>query len=271
MTTCAPTLLELQRAFQRDLFGSADGGATEYIVSNGVAPQARLAIYRNTANGALLRALQLSYPAVQALVGAEFFEGAARLFIEQCLPSSAQLDSYGATFPDFLAQLPQAASLDYLPDTARLEWAVNEVLHAPDSVPLDLRRLEQWDKSDSQSVQFVASPSVSLLQSTFPVDAIWQALLARDDEALTGIDLNAGPVWLLVSRTAAGVEVKQMSREQWLFTGRLFSGVPLDEALTDRPDSDAHVWLASLFAWGSFADIRLSGPACSPSIEGLVK
>ncbi|MBC8745362.1 MULTISPECIES: HvfC/BufC N-terminal domain-containing protein [Paraburkholderia] len=265
MTTCAPTLLDLQRAVRNDLLGLADGVAAQYVVAEGVAPQARLAIYRNTVNSALLKALQLSYPAIQALLGKEFFEGAARLFIEQCPPLHAQLDSYGAAFPDFLARMPEAASLDYLPDTARLEWAVNEVLHAPDAKPLDLRRLQRLNEDGLQSVRFVSSFAARLLKSDFPVDEIWRAVLTHDDSTLTNIRLDAAPVWLHVYRSAVGVQVRQIAEWQWRFTTALVAGHALHEALAEAPDSDAHVWLASLLASGCFVDVCTADPACGPT------
>ena len=261
MTTCAPTLLELQCAVRRDLLGLSDGDASGYVVPDGLAPQARLAIYRNTANSTLLTALRLTYPAVQALVGSEFFEGAARRFIDQCPPSSAHLDSYGELFPDFLAQMPEAASLAYLPDTARLEWVVNQVLHAPDGKPLDLRRLEQLADADIQSLRFLPSPAARVLESCFPVDAIWHAVLSRDDSALADINLDADPVWLYVHRGTSGVAVDRITEEQCRFTAALLAGRPLHVALVDGPDAGTSVWLAHLLASGCFVDVCLSSQA----------
>lgn len=266
MTTCAPTLLELQCAVRRDLLGLADGDASGYVVPDGLAPQARLAIYRNTANSTLLAALRLSYPAVQALVGSEFFEGAARLFIEQCPPSSAQLYSYGESFPEFLAHMPEAASLAYLPDTARLEWAVNEALHAPDATPLDLRRLEQLDEADMQAVRFSPSPAARVLESTFPVDAIWHAVLSRDDSALADINLATDPVWLYIHRGPSGIEVNRMAEGQCRFTAALLAGHSLHDALVDLPDAETSVWLAYLLASGCFVDVCLSNQTSSQTI-----
>lgn len=261
MTVCAPTLLELQRAVRQDLLGPADGAASEYVVTDGLPPQARLAIYRNTANSTLLGALRLTYPAVQALVGSEFFEGAARRFIEQCPPSSAYLDSYGELFPDFLRHMPEAASLAYLPDTARLEWAVNQVLHAPDGKPLDLRRLEEMDEVNIQVVRFLPSPAVRLVESCFPVDAIWRGVLSRDDNVLADINLNADPVWLCVHRGLSGVAVERIAEEQCRFAAALLAGRPLHDALVDVPDARISDWLAHLLASGCFVDVCLSSQA----------
>lgn len=270
MTTYAPTLLELQRAVRRELLGLADDDASEYVIPDGLAPQARLAVYRNTVNSTLLKALRLAYPAVQALVGPEFFEGAARLFIEQCPASSAQLDGYGESFPEFLAQMPEAASIAYLPDTARLEWAVNAALHAPDAKPLDLRRLEQLNEVDMQVVQFLPNPASAVLESCFPVDAIWHAVLTQDDSAMADINLTAGPVWLYVHRGVSGVEVDRIAAWQCRLTAALLAGRLLQDALVDTPDAEAPVWLASLLASGCFVDVRLSNHARSRTIRRQV-
>lgn len=265
MTASAPTLLELQRAVQTDLLGLSDGNASKYVLPDGLDPQARLGIYRNTATGSLLTALRLSYPAVEALVGPEFFEGAARQFITCKPPASAQLESYGAEFPEFLAQMPQAASLVYLPDTARLEWAVNEALHAPDTNPLDLSRLEQLDEAELHLVRFLPNPAVRLLRSSYPVDAIWSTVLTRDDRSLASISLTAGPVFLYVSRSASGVDIKRIGEWQWSFTTALLEGHSLSDALVEVPGDEAPVWLASLLASACFADVCLCGRPCNPA------
>ncbi|MDQ0140370.1 HvfC/BufC N-terminal domain-containing protein [Cupriavidus necator] len=247
-----PSLLELQRAFAQELGNAAGGGALAHFVADGLAPQARLSIYRNTASATLINALRLSYPAVQALVGPEFFEGAAWLFMEQTAPRSAWLDAYGEGFAAFLARMPEAAAIGYLPDVARLEWAVSTVLHAPDATPLDLHRLAESGVSAAGDMQCLPHPAVRLVHAPFPVDAIWRAVLNRDDHALARIDPAAGPVWLLVRRTSDGIDVDRLSASQWQFTAALLAGHPLHAALGPTPPADAHVWLATLLSAGCF-------------------
>ena len=55
-----PTLLEVQRAMRRSLVEHDDGEAAAYILADGLAPEARLNVYRNTAIGALTTALRLA-------------------------------------------------------------------------------------------------------------------------------------------------------------------------------------------------------------------
>src|SRR5262245_47293989 len=191
-----PTLLELQRAMRASLVDRDDRPVAAMLAGN--VPADRLNIYRNTFVTGVAKALRLSYPAIHRLVGNEFFEGAAVLFIAQHPPRAAYLDDYGADFPQFLRGFQPAASLEYLGDVARLEWAVNRAIHAADVEPLDFKRLEALAPEDQVRVCFVPHPSIGLLCADYPVDVIWQAVLHGDDSALAGVDLKAGPVRLLV-------------------------------------------------------------------------
>src|ERR1700752_3128513 len=154
MEAAAPSLLELERALRASLVIRDDGEISEHVVGAGIGAGGRLDIYRNTFASVLTTALRLSFPAVHRLVRAEFFEGAARVFIEAYPPKSACLDDYGVEFPDFLSGFERASSLAYLPDVARLEWAVNRALHAPDAEPLDARRLVALEEAERARVSF---------------------------------------------------------------------------------------------------------------------
>ena len=251
-----PTLLELQRAMRRSLLAQ-DGEADAYVVPNGLAPGERLDVYCNTMLGTLTKALRLSYPAVHRLVGAEFFEGAARILIEKEPPNGAYLAEYGTGFAEFLTRFPPATSLTSLPGVARLEWAVSRALHALDVAALDLSCLLAVDPAHLGRVVFVPHPSVGLVSADYPVDTIWRAVLARDDAAMAAIDLASGPVWLLVQRFETGVDVARVSEREWRFAAQLCNGRQLQAALDEASDLDASDALTGHLAAGRFTDFRL--------------
>ncbi|HEV8553710.1 MAG TPA: DNA-binding domain-containing protein [Casimicrobiaceae bacterium] len=250
-------LRELQGAVYRSLVARDDGAAAAYVRSEGLAPAARLSIYRNTFYGTLSNALRLSYPAVHRLVGAEFFEAAAQKFIENNPPRSAYLDGYGGGFADFLVRFPAAASVVYLPDVARLEWAVNRALRAPDATPLEVAALLELAQGDHDRVRFVPHPSVSLVRANYPADTIWRTVLAQDDPALRAIDLTDAPVWLLVQRLATGIDVQRLGEPAWRFTEALCEGRPLHAAVEVAPDIDVSALLAEHLAAGRFIAFTL--------------
>lgn len=265
-----PSLHDVQRALRRSLLQRDDGEAATYLVGDASMAVERLGVYRNTFASSLATALRLSFPAVGRLVGAEFFDGAARIFAHERPPRSANLDDYGAEFPNFLARFPPAASLAYMGDVARLEWAVNRALHAPDEEPLDVGRLADIPQTDHDRVRFMPHPSVSLLKADFPVDTIWRAVLGEDDSALAAIDPSAGPVWLMVQRFAAGVDVVRVDELAWRFTAALCAGHPLGSALDAASGIDAPALLADHLRAGRFIAFSLTDAAAISQIqEGL--
>ncbi len=234
------TLRETQDAMLGAMLG---GPVPEFILADGLAPEERVGIYRNTYVGGLTTALRLSYPAVRRLVGEEFFDGAAQLFIAGHPPARADLNTYGSDFADFLANFPPAASVTYLADVARLEWAVNMALHAPDSEPAIV-------STDIGGAGVRADASLSVLRSTWPVDAIWTAVLAENDDALQRIDLDAGPVFLTVAREHGTVQVTRFDKPAWDFTAALHAGLPLELAMSRTGEIDAANLLALHLAAG---------------------
>jgi hypothetical protein len=241
-----PALRELQRTLGDALLSGT--------VPEDLSEPSLLDVYRNTCLSTLSNALSLTFPALQRLVGAGFFEAAAQTFIRSHPPASACLNDYGQEFPAFLAQFPHASSLTYLADVARLEWAVNDALHAPDVAPLDLAALAALDPAQMAAVRFTPHPAVSTLRLDSAADAIWRAVLDGDETSMRAIDPQAGPVWLLIECDTLGVQVRRLDRDAWEFSRRLFAGESLQASL-DGEGFDAV--LADHLAAGRFISITL--------------
>jgi hypothetical protein len=252
-----PALLEVQRALRARLLGT--GGMVEDPREAEI-----LEVYRHTVTSTLVNALRLSFPVIVRLVGAEFFEGAAREFIALNAPRSACLNDYGETFAPFLGAFAPAATLPYLSDVAQLEWAVDQALHAEDAPGLDPQRLAGLRKTAPASIVFSLHPSINLLQLTFPADDIWRAVLDADDAAMARIDLKSGPVHVLIERDRGGVQVRRMESWAWVFTQSLASGASLQTA-TERspvPEGPAlNALLAEHLTSGRFINYSCVGEA----------
>ena len=252
-----PTLLEVQNAISTAILLGGDDRAVSLVTPAAVPASDRLNIYRNTFLATLTTALRLSYPAVQNLVGEAFFEASARHFIDALPPKSAYLNKYGEAFADFLAQFPPAQLLPYLPDVARLEWAVNSALHAPDAEPLDQARLSALADLPPERLILTPHPSVTLLRPHFPADVIWRAVLTNDADAMDATDLSDDPAWLLVARGANGVDVSRHCHAEGQLFAALCAGHTFAEAITQAEGADVTLVLASGFARGLFVDFSI--------------
>lgn len=266
--SATPTLRDLQRAFFASLVGQGDAAVLRHVMADGISAEARLEIHRDTFIGSLTATLRLSFPAVERLVGTAFFESAARVFIERFPPRSADLTAYGARLPAFLEGFEPAASLPYLADVARLEWAVSSAINAPDAERLDLARLSRLSSRERGRVVLIPDPSLALVRANHRVDEIWRAVLCADDAALAAIDPGPCPVRVLVERSGSGVDVVRLNATEADFFERLCAGKTLEAAVAETAALvDVSAALAGHLAAGRFVDFALGGGRGSASDE----
>jgi putative DNA-binding protein len=251
-----PALRDLQRGFAAHLLSEADDAVCAHIVDDGFGAAERSRIYRNTCRSTLVAALRLTYPAVDRLVGREFFDAAAQAFAVAHLPASAYLNDYGGGFADFLAAFEPAAALFYLPDVARFEWALSVAANAPDAPALDARALDAVDRAQHASLRFEPHPSLRLLLLAFPADRIADAVVAGDAAAMALIDFSGGPVSLAVHRGPGGLEVERLGPRAYAFVCRLCAGEPLG-ALVESAPAEAPALLAAQLAKGRLTSFRV--------------
>jgi hypothetical protein len=262
-------LPELQRALRDSLMGLPAPALLESIETGVLSAEERLSIYRNTIAATLLKALRLNFPAVEKLVGAEFFAQCAAGYIERQPARSAYLNNYGAEFAAWLAADARAATLPYLADVARLEWAVSRALVAETPARPDLAELAGVAAAQHAQLRFIAHPSVTLLALERPADAIWQAVLAGDAGALATLDPTGPRVHLLIERLGADLSVRRLAVAEWEFAHALCGGMPLAAALAANPELDLQGQLALHLAEGRLCAWHLGGAPSACGLSGV--
>jgi len=244
-------LRDLQRDMGAALLGRNDGRvARASVLDDGVGAEARLRIYRHHVATTLTAALHASFPVVCRLVDERFFAYAADEYIRHEPPAGPCLVEYGETFPAFLERFPACAALPYLADVARLEWAMNRVMHAPDEVSLPASALRGIGPDAAGDLVFAFAASVSILSSAWPVDAIWRANQPGAPAEAT-VDLQTGGVALEVRRVDDDVVLRALTPGVHAFRRALASGSTLaiaaERALAVTEDFDLAGALAALF------------------------
>jgi uncharacterized protein len=151
----------------------ADGQAVSLI--KGGAASARLAIYRGNLSANWEKGLAAAYPVVRQLVGEEFFSGLARAYGKACPSQDPDLNLVGARFAEFLTGFEHVAQYPYLPDMARLEWALHVSYHAPDLPFLNAADLAGLPPERIEAMALALHPATTLLQSKWSVPTLWLA------------------------------------------------------------------------------------------------
>jgi len=229
------------------------GGLTAY---NAPVPARRYAVYRNNVVAGLVQALRRRFPAVEKIVGEEFFAAMARAFVVQRPPRTPLLATYGDEFAAFIAAFEPARELAYLADVARLEAARTRVYHAADAVPVDASRFAALDAGTIEGVRIAIHPAVEIVRSQYPIVTIW-AMNAGERELAAIEDWRGEDA--LVARPRLEVEVRALPPGGAAFLLALAEGRPLGHAVeiayADDSMFDPTSNLAALIGGGLARDI----------------
>jgi hypothetical protein len=251
-------LRDVQTAFRAAMLEGehARDHAVPGVLDDGLTAAARLRIYRHHVFTSLTAALAATFPVVQRLVGEGFFAYAADAYIRRHPPAGPCLSEYGASFADFLAVFPPCRGHAYLPDVARLEWALNEAFHADDAPPLGPAELAAIPADALAGTRLRLHPSVHLLESAWPVDGIWKANQADADPDAT-VDLDAGGVRLAIRRLEDDAVFHPLDAGRFALWQALAAGRTLGEAaeagMAADPGLDLSTALHDLLAGGLVA------------------
>lgn len=234
--------------------------APDQPVPDAVRNARRFAVYRNNVVVGLIDALSATYPAVDALLGEAFFRAAAREFVSAHPPRSPVLIAWGGAFADWISAFPPAASVPYIGDVARLEWAWSRAYNAADEAALPIAALAALRPEDIAGARVTLHGSLEVVASQFPAVSLWAATTGR--AAPGKVDLGLGET-ALVMRPDAAVEVRAIDQGTAIFLGCLAAGETLGEAAGAAGGDQAVVAerIAGLFQHRLVVALEPSGPA----------
>jgi hypothetical protein len=166
-----------------------------------------LNIHRNTVFHALLTALEMSYPTIVCIIGAQSFEATAASYIRHTPPTSAILYEYGDRFPEHLARnFPEHGCLA---DLASFDLTIDRVGRVGLRGPGKRFQL-------AAATTLLLPDSLRCQRYGYAVDAVRDTLQTGVGEIGTQL-IDRCARNLAIWRSAAGVSVKQLSEAAFLF------------------------------------------------------
>ena len=234
---------EQQRSFAAAILDPELPPPTGLVGPDGKASAMRFAVYRNNVVVGLAQTLKDAYPAVQRIVGAEFFQAMARAYVAIEPPRTPIMLDYGQGFPSFVGRFAPAANLPYLADVARIERAWTEAYHEAEASPIDPSAFAEITPDRLPTLSLVLHPSTRIVRSPFPVLTIWQMNI--DGGIPAPVDLTAGGEDALVVRPEADVEVRSIPAGSADFIQALVSGRSVLAAFEEASVVDPRFDLAS--------------------------
>ena len=243
-----PELLDIQNDLAASLqdAGIEPARAGRWLEGTPALIEQRLAIYRANAAAAASKALGAAYPVVRQVVGDDFFAGLARAYQRQVPSTTGDLSDYGHEFSAFVAEFPHTQSLPYLPDLARLEWAVHRAYGAADAAAWDGRALGQIAAERQSELRFDWAAGTALVASCFPIARIW-TIHQADFEGEWSVDGSVQEC-ALVAREGFRVVVEALAAGDAAFVAGSLARAPLGAAVESALAADAGFDLGRLLA-----------------------
>ena len=247
-------LLAAQRDFAAALRDpGAVPAAARWLAGDAVQAERRLAIYRANVAASIARALGAAYPLIRQVVGEEFFDALARAHLAAQPSTSGDLHDYGASFAGFVAGFAHTQSLPYLPDLARLEWAVHRAYGAADASPIDTATLAAIPAERQGALRFVLADGSAVIESAHPVLRIWQIHQPGFDGEF-GVDWTIGER-ALVAREGLRVSASALTSGEAAFLRAVLAGEAFADAAGAAFAADADVDLGALLGRVIAADL----------------
>ncbi len=254
-------LTALQHAFARALTQPEMPVPADIRGGDERAPKKRFNVYRNNMFASLITVLAGRFPAVERLVGEEFFRALASAFIRAHPPRDPVIIRYGAAFPAFLEGFEPVADTPYLPDVARLEMAWNTAYHAADARPLTAEELADLPPEHIARLVLRVHPALGVLRSPFPVLSIWEKNIPGGDGKMAEVDFAGGGEDVLILRPERQVHVLPLRGAAYPFIRALERRAPLgqavDAAMVEDPTFDFPATLALLIQNGAFCGFHI--------------
>lgn len=248
----SPSLAELQRGVSARILGRDAPAVDRWIeVPAGADAALRLAVYTEGYRARVMEALREAYPAAANILGEGSFAALACRYAEQIPAALRNLNSVGAALPAFLSSDRLARDLPFLPDLARLEWAVLECFHSELADPFDASRCVGWSDDEWAGARVGLQPGMALLRSAWPLRELRES--RHLDRSAIDIDLVNRPDRVLVYRAGFEVVAESVDEREADAIERLRAGQRLGEvtAALDEAGAEAGA-VAGLFArWTS--------------------
>ena len=172
------SLSEIQKEFHSLIGPGEDPSRSKEIPLNpqaGVPGKERVSVYAHGYYARIAEALAEVYAAVKHVLGEKMFSDLARAYAERYPSAEYNLTQTGKHFSEFLKDPGVAKEMPFLSGLAALEWRGSLAFHAYEGKPLETAALSRITPEDWEKANLVFQPSVSILNSEWPVFDIWKA------------------------------------------------------------------------------------------------
>lgn len=194
-----------------------------------------MAIYRANLRATAVRALEITFPTIAALLGKQnFAEMSERLLIE--FPSSeGDWGVWGEHLPELLSNPSISTRQPYLADCAKLDYISHLTIRSMEHV-VEMESLQLLETAEPEQIHVSLAPSLSLLEAVYPVDDIRRAHTLDEPgracriKSILAEKANSDPFYFACFQYNFEVVILRLNATEWYWLS-LIQNYSLGEAL----------------------------------------
>ncbi|MFT6331154.1 MAG: hypothetical protein ACJAYN_003104 [Bermanella sp.] len=137
--------------------------------------QSGLNVYTNNFIENGIRALSITFPTVEGLIGEDSFRTLSRKFLRQDAKASFDWAEYGITLPTFIEGQEALDTYPFLSEVAQLDWLIHGVQRQADK-EFEPSTFASLETGDTDLLRFTPAPGLQLLTFWFPVVDLYQLI-----------------------------------------------------------------------------------------------
>lgn len=197
-------LQDIENAFDALMLGD-EAKLKDRLKEIPIGPAVGVTVYRQTSLSALVSAVSETYSTCRHILGDDYFHQCATTYCQLYPMVHHDLNLYGADFTGFLTELttsrPELASLQFLTDLSRLEWALNEAFFASQKLPFDMENFAALTDDERDRLLLELSPDVRLMHARSNVKEIYEFHLIEENiNNELPFEVTAGDFYYLIHR-----------------------------------------------------------------------
>ncbi len=253
-------LRELQSQFSAEILCGENTSIQTLVEQRGFQAKQRISVYRNNIFATLTETLSNIFPVSCAMVGEEFFNSMARIYIRSHTPDSGNLHDFGEHLPSFIESMPELSNYPYLSALAEIDWACHQAFHSVSATALDISSLGDFSPDNYEDLQFEFHPSIHTVKSKYPIFDIWD-FATSNGHADTIPNIKSEGQQVLIHRSKSGVKVVNIEDELFQMIKSLREhktlGATFTSTLDLNPEYNLKEGLNRLFSFGVVSTITV--------------
>lgn len=212
--------------------------------------QKGLRVYQNNLLLTAARALTISHPVLEQLIGYDAMVALSRMLLQHSPPDSGDWGDWGETLSVVLQESALVSEYPFLTDVARLEWLIYQASRC-ETQSTEIDSLALLAEAHPDAIRIVLPESVNLFRSHWPVKAIWQShqsengLLKLNKMALERAlrSPRTDNPWLMISQKDYKPVIRPITEQEYLWIQGVMQGDSLGRLLDKYPAFDFATWL----------------------------